>query len=93
MIVKLQFDLFYSVIKISKIKSIEIDYDDLYIWLEQNDYVYKFDDGTIGYAFDDDSVITWLKEKVLINQDIELLEKHNKRSEASKFIPDQILFF
>ena len=64
MIVKLEFDMFYTVIKTPDITKKELRkglYNQFYRFLKKEHYVVK-EGRTVGYSYDDDAVIKWLKE-------------------------------
>lgn len=78
MIVRLNFDLFYVIIEILNCDNndiTEIDYDDLYKWLECNNHTVNFD-GIVGYAFAETEVIEWLQNNIFKNSKINILGKY-----------------
>lgn len=95
MIVKLQFDMFYTTIKVPNISEKKLRnglYDKFYRWLKKRHYT----EGTgrnIGYVFADDEVIEWLKENKFPNDSIEILEKHKFLHDKSDYKFDVTLFF
>lgn len=90
MIIKLEFDVFQTTIKISNM-DIPIDtlrhrcYNELYPWLRDN----KYKSGGV-FCYDDDAVLKWFREVVFKGKKIEVLEKHTCDSE---YQPDAVLFF
>lgn len=94
MIIKLEFDLFYTVIKTPYISENELRknlYNQLEKWLKEQDYTEKT--GTdIGLSYDDTAVIMWLEE-TKFKEKIEILEKHNWLDKISAYNFDVVLYF
>ena len=91
MIVKLEFDMFYTTIKIPDITEKELRkglYNEFEKWLKkQQCYAVK------KVLYDDDAVIKWLKETKLQNDKIEVLEKHKLIDDESAYDFDAVLNF
>lgn len=86
MIVRLEFDLFYTTIEVPEISEKKLRegfYDKVFNrWRHRN-----------GLIFDDDSVIKWLQETKFGDEKIKILEKHLCIAEKSDYTPDITLFF
>lgn len=94
MIVKLEFDMFYTTIKVPDISEKELRkglYNQFKRWLKKR-YTERIG-RTIGLSYDDDAVIQWLKETKFMNDDIEILEKHNSMDVESLYNFDIVLYF
>lgn len=91
MIVKLEFDMFYTTIKTPDITEKELRkglYNEFEKWLKkQQCYAVK------KVLYDDDAVIKWLKETKLQNDKIEVLEKHKLIDDESAYDFDAVLNF
>ena len=91
MIVKLEFDMFYTTIKIPDITEKELRkglYNEFERWLKkQQCYAVK------KVLYDDDAVIKWLKETKFQDDKIEVLEKHKWTDEKSSYDVDAVLNF
>lgn len=91
MIVKLEFDMFYTTIKTPDITEKELRkglYNEFEKWLKkQQCYAVK------KVLYDDDAVIKWLKETKLQNDKIEVLEKHKSIDDESAYDFDAVLNF
>lgn len=91
MIVKLEFDMFYTTIKTQDIIEKELRkglYNEFEKWLKkQQCYAVK------KVLYDDDAVIKWLKETKLQNDKIEVLEKHKLIDDESAYDFDAVLNF
>ena len=95
MIVKLEFDMFYTVIRTPDITEKELRkglYNQFYRWLKKEHYVVK-QGRTVCYSYDDDAVIKWLKETKFQDDKIEILEKHKLIDDESSYDFDVELFF
>lgn len=91
MIIKLEFDMFYTIIKTPDITEKEFR-KGLYKQLEkclktQQCYTVR------KIIYDDDAVIEWLKETKFQDGKIEILEKHKRIDEESSYDFDVRLFF
>lgn len=91
MIVKLEFDMFYTTIKTPDITEKELRkglYNEFEKWLKkQQCYAVK------KVLYDDDAVIKWLKETKFQNDKIEVLEKHKLIDDESAYDFDAVLNF
>lgn len=91
MIVKLEFDMFYTTIKTPDIAEKELRkglYNEFEKWLKkQQCYAVK------KVLYDDDAVIKWLKETKFQNDKIEVLEKHKLINDESAYDFDVVLNF
>lgn len=91
MIIKLEFDMFYTIIKTPDITEKELRkglYKQLEKWLKtQQCYTDK------KVIYDDDAVIKWLKETKFQDDKIEILEKHKRIDDESSYDFDVRLFF
>lgn len=91
MIVKLEFDMFYTTIKTPDITEKELRkglYNEFEKWLKkQQCYAVK------KVLYDDDAVIKWLKETKFQNGKIEVLEKHKLIDDESAYDFDAVLNF
>lgn len=91
MIVKLEFDMFYTTIKTPDITEMELRkglYNEFEKWLKkQQCYAVK------KVLYDDDAVIKWLKETKFQNDKIEVLEKHKLINDESAYDFDAVLNF
>lgn len=91
MIVKLEFDMFYTTIKTPDITEKELRkglYNEFEKWLKkQQCYAVK------KVLYDDDAVIKWLKETKFQNDKIEVLEKHKLINDESAYDFDAVLNF
>lgn len=91
MIVKLEFDMFYTTIKTPDITEKELRkglYNEFEKWLKrQQCYAVK------KVLYDDDAVIKWLKETKFQNDKIEVLEKHKLIDDESAYHFDAVLNF
>lgn len=91
MIVKLKFDMFYTVIEVPDISEKELRkglYNQFERWLKkQKCYTERI------VIYDDDAVIKWLKETKFMNDDIIILEKHKSISDKSAYTFDAVLYF
>lgn len=91
MIIKLEFDMFYTIIKTPDIVEKELRkglYNEFERWLKkQQCYSVK------KVLYDDDAVIKWLKETKFQNGKIEVLEKHKRIDEKSLYNIDAVLNF
>ncbi len=91
MIVKLEFDMFYTTIKTPDITEKELRkglYNEFEKWLKkQQCYAVK------KVLYDDDAVIKWLKETKFQNDKIEVLEKHKFIDDESAYDFDAVLNF
>lgn len=91
MIVKLEFDMFYTTIKTPDITEKELRkglYNEFEQWLKkQQCYAAK------KVLYDDDAVIKWLKETKFQNDKIEVLEKHKLIDDESAYDFDVELNF
>lgn len=96
MIVKLEFDMFYTIIKVPNISKKELKkglYNQFEKWLKkQKCYTEKIGQ-TIGLNYNDDAVIQWLRETKFTNSNIEILEKHKNIDEQSTYNCDVVLYF
>lgn len=86
MIVRLEFDLFYTTIEVPEISEKKLRkgfYENVFNrWRHRN-----------GFIFDDDTVIKWLQENRFENEKIKILEKYLSIAEKSNYMPDITLFF
>ncbi|WP_294777433.1 hypothetical protein [uncultured Eubacterium sp.] len=91
MIIKLEFDMFYTIIKTPDIAEKELRkglYNEFERWLKkQQCYAVK------KVLYDDDAVIKWLKETKFQDDKIEVLEKHKWTDEKSSYDIDAVLNF
>lgn len=77
MIVKLEFDLFFTVIEtpdISEEKLKEGLYNKLEKWIHRN-----------GFVYDDDAVISWFKETKFDSHSVNILEKNKSIEDKSQY--------
>lgn len=96
MIVKLQFDMFYTVIKVPDISEKELRkglYNQFERWLRNQKCYTEKSGRTIGLSYDDDAVIQWLKETKFQDSQIEVLEKHKWTDVKSSYDFDAVLHF
>ncbi len=96
MIVKLEFDMFYTTIKVPDISEYELRkglYNQFERWLKKQKCYTEKVGRTIGLIYDDDAVIKWLKETKFMNDDIEILEKQKSINDKSLYIFDTIIYF
>lgn len=91
MIIKLEFDMFYTIIKTPDIAERELRkglYNEFERWLKkQQCYSVK------KVLYDDDAVIKWLKETKFQNDKIEVLEKHKRIDDETLYNIDAVLNF
>lgn len=91
MIIKLEFDMFYTIIKTPDIAEKELRkglYNEFECWLKkQQCYSVK------KVLYDDDAVIKWLKETKFQNDKIKVLEKHKRIDDESLYNIDAVLNF
>ena len=91
MIIKLEFDMFYTIIKTPDIAEKELRkglYNEFERWLKkQQCYAVK------KVLYDDDAVIKWLKVTKFQDDKIEVLEKHKRIDEKSSYDIDAVLNF
>lgn len=96
MIVKLEFDMFYTTIKVLDISEYELRkglYNQFERWLKKQKCYTEKVGRTIGLIYDDDAVVKWLKETKFMNDDIEILEKQKSINDKSLYIFDTIIYF
>ncbi|MCM1285333.1 MAG: hypothetical protein NC213_06595 [Acetobacter sp.] len=96
MIVRLNFDMFYTIIKVADISEKELKkglYNQFEKWLKKQKCYTEKTGMTTGLSYDDTAVIQWLKETKFINSNIEILEKHKNIDEQSSYNFDLILYF
>ena len=91
MIVKLEFDIFYTTIKIPDISEEKLRnglYTQLKKWIKKQQCYKKM-------YYNDDAVIEWLKETKFSGNEnaITILEKSKTINEPSKYVLDSILHF
>lgn len=91
MIIKLEFDMFYTIIKTPDIAERELRkglYNEFERQLKkQQCYSVK------KVLYDDDAVIKWLKETKFQNDKIEVLEKHKRIDDENLYNIDAVLNF
>ena len=95
MIIKLTFDMFYTTIKTPDITEKELRkglYNQFYRWLKKQHYIVK-QGRTVGYSYDDEAVIKWLRETKFQDNKIEVLEKHKLIDDKSSYNFDLELNF
>ncbi len=95
MIIKLTFDMFYTTIKTSDITEKELRkglYNQFYRWLKKQHYIVK-QGRTVGFSYDDEAVIKWLRETKFQDNKIEVLEKHKLIDDESAYDFDVELNF
>lgn len=96
MIIKLKFDMFYTVIKVPDISEKELKkglYNQFEKWLKKQECYTEKIGRTIGLNYNDEAVIQWLREAKFKNGNIEILEKHKSIHEPSTYNCDVILYF
>lgn len=96
MIVKLEFDMFYTTIKVPDISEKKLRkglYNQFERWLKKQRCYTERDGRTVGLCYDDDAVIKWLKETKFRNDDIVILEKHKIIDDISEYTFDVVLYF
>lgn len=96
MIVKLEFDVFYTIIKVPGISEKELKkglYKQFEKWLNKQECYTEKMGRTIGLNYNDDAVIQWLIETKFANSNIEILEKHKSIDEPSTYNCDAVLYF
>lgn len=96
MIVKLEFDMFYTVIKVPDISEKELKkglYNQFERWLKKQECYTEKIGRTIGLNYNDEAIIQWLRETKFKNGNIEILEKHKNINEKSTYNCDVILYF
>lgn len=96
MIIKFEFDVFYTVIQIAAdFNDFVVDdiYDDFYAWMQKSPQHCVETEVGLSYSFNDDILIKWLKEIRFNHYKIEILEKHLGIDEISNFKPDIIMYF
>lgn len=85
MIVKLEFDLFFTVVEIPYISEEKLReglYNKLEKWIHRN-----------GLVYDDDAVISWFRETKFDNNSIKILEKHKSNQDKSQYDCSITLYF
>ena len=95
MTVKLEFDIFYTIIKVPDISEKDIRkglYNKFLRWLKKSGYT-EGRGRNLGFVYDDDAVIQWLKETKFKNDDIKILEKHKSLDDESLYDFDIVLYF
>lgn len=96
MILLLEFDLFYTVIKIPKRLSNLLELEDEFLsWIYSSElYRQVYDDGTYCYVYDDKVFIEWLKKfKLKETEKIELIKNHISGSFDNSLLVDGKIFF
>ena len=96
MIISLQFDMFYTIIRTPDIdeKILKKDiYDKFERWLKNKKCYTEKTGNTYGFSYDDDAVILWLSETNFNKSNIEILEKHLSFNEKSQYESDIIIYF
>lgn len=96
MIVKLEFDMFYTIIKVPNISEKELKkglYKQFERWLKKQECYTEKIGRTIGLNYTDDAVIQWLIETKFANGNVEILEKHKSIDEQSLYNSDAVLYF
>lgn len=96
MIVKLEFDMFYTTIKVPDISEYELRkglYNQFERWLKKQKCYTEKVGRTIGLSYDDDAVIQWLQETKFQDSKIEVLEKHKSINDKSSCAVDVVLYF
>lgn len=96
MIVKLEFDMFYTIIKVLDISEKELRkglYNQFERWLKKQKCYTEKVGRTIGLSYDDDAVIQWLQETKFQDSKIEVLEKHKSINDKSSCAVDVVIYF
>lgn len=96
MIVKLEFDMFYTTIKVPDISEYELRkglYNQFERWLKKQKCYTEKVGRTIGLSYDDDAVIQWLQETKFQDSKIEVLEKHKSINDKSSCAVDVVIYF
>jgi len=96
LIIKLEFDVFYTIIRIS-INTDEFNVDEIcdefYNWMLKDPHYNVKTQYGYSFLFDDDVFINWLSEVRFNMYNVEILEKHLGICEDSKNIPDIVMYF
>lgn len=96
MIIKLEFDMFYTTIEATGFseKELRSDLDEkLYDWLMGHHHYIEEDGSFLGYSYNDDNVIKYLDEVRFKGEGIRVLEKHNSIGQKSNYKIDCTFFF
>lgn len=96
MVIKLEFDVYYTVIKIPmNLENFNPDdvYDEFDNWMMKDSQYYVETQYGYSFSFNDDVLIKWLQEIRFRNYKIEVLEKHFGIDEISNYNPDLIMYF